>query len=169
MRATWGVVLGAIGISGDGVGGGLINSYANEDTVAGSGTVRAGIRRYQVVVVRRYRDLTINGTVEAFAWNGRAGGVVALDVVGNLSFGAGGAVDVSGQGFRGGMYAQLADDDGLANDITIRTRGEGVAGQPRHMYFRRDIPALPGLSKDVAEGRTTPGAAAYRLLHSLKQ
>ncbi len=141
VRATSGVVLGAIGISGDGVGGGLLNSYANEDTVAGSGTVRAGIRRYQVVVVRRYRDLTINGTVEAFAWNGRAGGVVALDVVGNLSFGAGGAVDVSGQGFRGGMYAQLADDDGLANDITIRTRGEGVAGQPRHMYFRRDIPA----------------------------
>ena len=41
----------------------------------------------------------------------------------------------------------------------------------RH-YFREHPAvhaALPGLSKDVAEGRTTPGAAAYRLLHSLKQ
>lgn len=39
-------------------------------------------------------------------------------------------------------------------------------------HFFREHPvvhaALPGLSRDVAEGRTTPGAAAYRLLHSLK-
>ncbi|MFZ4536040.1 methylmalonyl Co-A mutase-associated GTPase MeaB [Propionivibrio sp.] len=40
----------------------------------------------------------------------------------------------------------------------------------RH-YFREHPAvhvALPGLSRDVAEGRTTPGSAAYRLLYSLK-
>jgi LAO/AO transport system kinase len=40
----------------------------------------------------------------------------------------------------------------------------------RH-YFREHPAvnaALPGLLHDVAEGRTTPGSAAHRLLHSLK-
>ncbi|WP_301102208.1 methylmalonyl Co-A mutase-associated GTPase MeaB [Propionivibrio sp.] len=39
----------------------------------------------------------------------------------------------------------------------------------RHYFREHPVvhAALPGLLHDVAEGRTTPGAAAYRLLHSL--
>ncbi|MFM7023182.1 MAG: T9SS type B sorting domain-containing protein [Flavobacteriales bacterium] len=57
-----------------------------------------------VVRVPRYQSLTINsnGLLSADAWNGNQGGVVVLEVSGNLKIN--GKIDVSEKGFRGGGY-----------------------------------------------------------------
>ncbi|NJS35913.1 MAG: hypothetical protein HC765_04870 [Brachymonas sp.] len=79
-------------VRGNGGGGGLINSYT-QSTGANQNT-------YQVVRVPQLSSATITGELTAPAWNGRSGGVVALDVAGTLTLNAG--INVSQRGFRGG-------------------------------------------------------------------
>ena len=67
-------------------------------------------RRYQVVRVPQYGRATVDGTLTAPAWDGLSGGVVVLDVDGDLRFAgapAGGHVNVDGLGFRGGAGRAL--------------------------------------------------------------
>lgn len=65
------------------------------------------IRRYQVIRVQRYFNLTINAasSVTAPAWNGSTGGMVVLDAANTLT--NNGSVDVTALGFRGGGGKQL--------------------------------------------------------------
>ncbi|KAA3650133.1 MAG: DUF11 domain-containing protein [Proteobacteria bacterium] len=57
----------------------------------------------QVIRIPQFNNLTINAgvTVTATPWNGLVGGVLAMDVAGNLI--VNGSLDVSGFGFRGGV------------------------------------------------------------------
>ncbi|MEM6251356.1 MAG: GEVED domain-containing protein [Cyanobacteria bacterium P01_D01_bin.156] len=111
-----------------------------------SGT--SGQRRFQVIRMPQYYDASITGIVTAAPWNGASGGVVGLDVAKTLTF-AGGTIDVSGQGFRGGgglnvlgdgvalPYPGNTDYVSLATNPYHGSKGEGIAGTPR--YIRNDV------------------------------
>jgi gliding motility-associated-like protein len=66
-----------------------------------------------VVIVRmpRYSSLTINsgGIISADPWNGTVGGIVAIEVEGITTINAGGSIDISGLGFRGGQADNLTN------------------------------------------------------------
>jgi uncharacterized repeat protein (TIGR01451 family) len=120
---------------------GLRNSYQNADAVAGS----TGPRRFQVVRIPQYQNLIVSGVVTADAWNGRTGGILALDVTGKLSFVSSGRLDASGKGFRGGAGQKLLGTSGLTGtDYRVAatgtttvgahaSKGEGTAGTPRYV------------------------------------
>ena len=120
----------------------LVNSYVNADNTGGSSQ---GQRRFQVVRVPQYANLTVNGTISATPWDGASGGVVAMDVAGALTFMGAGQINVDGQGFRGGGARNLLGDSGtptlLDTDVvTLSTRtangskGEGTAGTPKYLF-----------------------------------
>jgi len=58
----------------------------------------------QIIRVPRYVSLTLSGAglITCPTWNGHTGGVVAIEVQGNTSIGAGTSINVVGMGFRGG-------------------------------------------------------------------
>ncbi|KAM3113707.1 beta strand repeat-containing protein [Phormidesmis sp. 146-33] len=116
----------------------LVNSYVNADNTGGSSQ---GQKRFQVVRVPQYANLTVSGTIAATPWNGSTGGVVAIDVVGSTTFTGAGQINVDGQGFRGGGGRQLGGGAGANTDVvslsTINnnaSKGEGVAGTPRYLF-----------------------------------
>ncbi|GAA4038014.1 hypothetical protein GCM10022281_18380 [Sphingomonas rosea] len=134
VRAASAVPLtgGTLTIAG-GTGAGLAYAYTN------AAFATAGQRRFQVVRVPQYADLTLGGTVTATEWNGTSGGVVALDVAGTLNLN-GGTISVSGLGFRGGAGRALAGGTGtntdyrtLASATLNASKGEGIAGTPRFL------------------------------------
>ncbi|UUR08446.1 DUF7933 domain-containing protein [Sphingomonas glaciei] len=134
VRAANGVALtgGTLTLVGGG-GGGLANAYTN----AGFNTV--GQRRFQVIRVPQYADLTLGGTVTGADWNGTSGGVVVLDIAGTLNLN-GGTISAAALGFRGGGGRHLAGGTGLNTDYrTLATnaanagKGEGIAGTPRYL------------------------------------
>jgi uncharacterized repeat protein (TIGR01451 family) len=132
---TVGLAGGTIGVRGAGAAGGLVNAYTNADASATSGQ-----RRYQVIRVPQYASATLSSGLTAAAWNGRTGGVLAIDVAGQLTLG--GAVSVDGLGFRGGAGRQLGGGAGGTNSDyrTLATlgfhgsKGEGLAGTPHYVF-----------------------------------
>ncbi len=91
--ATGPVVGGAIPIEGTGIGNGLINQYVNSNVTTGT----LGFRRYQVIKVPQFSRLTITGEVVSDRWNGRWGGVSALNVRESLDV-QGGSFNADGRG-----------------------------------------------------------------------
>ena len=134
-----------IPIAGSGVSRGLVNSYERQENVGGSER-----RNYQVIRVPQYASMAFSGagSVAALAWNGTIGGVVAVDVAGAISLGAGASTDIrfdaSGRGFRGGA-ARIATGSGVP-DVAFRSaatalpadahgmKGEGIAGTPSFVF-----------------------------------
>jgi len=118
-----------------GSGGGLINSYADANP-----TNSTGQRTFQVIRVPQYTNATVSGTVNALPWNGATGGVLAIDVADRLTF-AGGTLNASGLGFRGGgALAQAGSNNpsntdyrSLATRPAHAAKGEGVAGTPTYV------------------------------------
>ncbi len=115
---------------------GLLNSYttaARDD----SGTARRGQRTFQVVRVPRRASGTLTAGLTASPWNGRTGGILAVDVAGNLALG-GVTVSVDGLGFRGGVGISQAGDGSLddADYMTLDSdtghgrKAEGIACTP---------------------------------------
>jgi uncharacterized repeat protein (TIGR01451 family) len=153
---------GSVSIRGVGTGGGLRYSYTNANA-----TSSAGQRRFQVVRVPQYSSATLGSTLTAADWNGATGGVLVLDVAGNLGLGSA-TVAVNGLGFRGGVARQLAGDGGGSNTdyVNVATndfhggKGEGIAGTPRYIDYN-------GLTTDTgvegypngSTGRGAPGNA----------
>jgi hypothetical protein len=98
-------------------------------TLVSSYTASAAV---QLISVPKYTDVTVNSTVTSTPWNAAQGrgGVVAMQVSGTLTLKA--AIDVSGQGFSGGVAAGSA---GPCPDNTTFTatsndfgaKGEGVS------------------------------------------
>lgn len=95
----------------------------------------------QVVRVPRFVDLTVNSatSVVPAAWNGTTGGVVALEVFGNLVLTGTGMISASGYGFRGGVCDLLtmgsppsaASNKGYCASDDAREgaeKGEGIGG-----------------------------------------
>lgn len=108
----------------------------------------------QVIRVPRYNTLTVDGgTITALPWNGTRGGVVAIEVNGLTSLINGGTIDVTGQGFRGGIldnqtsYAQM--NYAYPNQNGGGDKGESIAGfgpdySPLGGRYGRGAPANGG-------------------------
>lgn len=96
----------------------------------------AGTGATQIIRVPRYASLTINspGVLTTQAWNGTTGGVLVVEVDGNTIINAGGKVDATGLGFRGGSYSNnsaawtLGNMEGSADSREGADKGEGIAG-----------------------------------------
>ena len=88
-----------------------------------------GVSRAQVIVVPRYRDLTVRsgGVVTAHAWDGTTGGVVAFRASGVVDVQLGGAVNADGIGFRG-TPAQSSGREEVV--LRVGEQGEGTGGPP---------------------------------------
>lgn len=152
---------GSVTIVG-GAGGGLLNSY-----VHAAATATEGQKRFQVIRVPQYTNASVTGTVSAMAWNGTTGGVLALDVADRLTF-AGGSLNASGLGFRGGGARQLSgpgsststDYRVAATDPANGAKAEGIAGTP--MYVNNGGALLDtGVDgyPNGSQGRGAPGNA----------
>jgi hypothetical protein len=130
---------GTVQIRGAGSGGGLINSYRQE----AANITAFGQRTYQVVRVPQYTSTTLTGTIRSpGAWNGKSGGIVALDVANTLSL-SNGTVEVQDKGFRGGGGTTNTDTYPVREDEAYRTdgdvarggmKGEGIAGTPLQVF-----------------------------------
>lgn len=151
----------------------LAHTFTNADA-----TSSRGQRRFQVIRLPQYRNATISGTVTAAAWNGRSGGIFALDVADTLTFSGAGKIDVSGQGFRGGggrntvgtgaALPPLPRGNGNTDYVSMSTnpyhgsKGEGIAGTPK--YIRNDVTTTVTINPDEGYpngsfGRGAPGNA----------
>ncbi|MGL5878791.1 MAG: hypothetical protein ACRC2V_13575, partial [Xenococcaceae cyanobacterium] len=87
---------GTLTFQGGGAGGGLVNNYVNA-----APTATRGRRTFQIVRVVQYASLTLGSNITVPDWNGSSGGVLALDIAGDVDFN-GRVIDGSGKGFRGG-------------------------------------------------------------------
>ena len=116
----------------------LANNYVRY--VRPNTTTAQGQRRYQVIRVPQYTNLSLTGDVTAPPWNGETGGVLPLDVAGDLNFN-GYTISMSGRGFRGGGTRVLGGQGGgsnndyrnLATNNYHSSKGEGIAGTPRYV------------------------------------
>ncbi|AII50397.1 T9SS type A sorting domain-containing protein [Hymenobacter sp. APR13] len=117
---------------------GVTNSYVNQDY---NGTL-TGQRRFQVIRVPQYSSLSVSGTVTGAAWNGRVGGVLALDVTGKTTFATGASLNMDAKGFRGGGGRNLAGSTAYNSSVFLApaanaahaSKGEGYAGTPQYTY-----------------------------------
>jgi murein DD-endopeptidase MepM/ murein hydrolase activator NlpD len=73
----------------------------------------------QVVEIERYHNATIDGTIVAPAWNGTTGGILALDITGELK--VNGSINVNAAGYRGGSVR-------TNNSPDMGHTGEGYPG-----------------------------------------
>ncbi|QNE41428.1 T9SS type A sorting domain-containing protein [Hymenobacter sp. NBH84] len=103
-------------------------------------TSTAGQRRFQVVRVPQYGNLTLSATITALPWDGSTGGILALDVAGTLNLN-GFTINATGAGFRGGAgrVQTTANGDDLSYVTTAASnnnaqKGEGIAGTPQYVF-----------------------------------
>ena len=137
-RYEYAVATNTVGAAGGTINlaGGLTRGpYTN---AAATGT--QGQRRFQVVRVPQYASTTLTSGLTAAPWNGATGGILAVDVAGNLGLG-GATIDVSGLGFRGGQGRGLGGGTGTDTDYrnpaaqnVHGSKGEGMAGTPRYLW-----------------------------------
>lgn len=162
----------AVVVSGTGPGAGLQFAYHYRDPVDRADQGRA---RWQLVRVPQYRDLTLAGDLQAAPWNGATGGVLALDVRGELAL-AGHRLDVTGKGFRGGAALPLAGALGAPGDYRYvapsaqnladrygqhGSKGEGLAGTPRWLFVQNQrVETLPDAGRNSSDGY--PGGSMAR-------
>jgi LPXTG-site transpeptidase (sortase) family protein len=133
--ATGPVSGGSVPIRGDGGGNGLVYTYTSAAANATDGQ-----RTFQVVRVPQYSTATLSSALTVLPWNGSVGGVLAIDVAGELTLG--GTVSVDAMGFRGGGGRQLGGSGGFQDPeyVTLSTgipngaKGEGIAGTPILVY-----------------------------------
>ncbi|MGP0020696.1 MAG: C25 family cysteine peptidase [Candidatus Sulfotelmatobacter sp.] len=145
VTATGPIAAGVVPIKGAGPTNGLVFAYTAAAASAGKGQ-----STFQVVLVPQYLSASL-GALVATPWNGTTGGIVALDIAGQLNLN-GGSVIVDGQGFRGGAGMQLtgaagsnadywhvspATYTGVAEGGVDGSKGEGVAGTPEWVEFNQ--------------------------------
>ena len=159
----------------------LVSNLLNTYTSAAANSAM-GQRTFQVVRVPQYSSATLTGTVTTPPWNGSSGGVVAIDVGGQLTWG-GGTIDVAGRGFRGGG-GQASRSDATASTPALTstdyvsaigagtinlagagsvpngTKGEGVAGSPI-LVFNPTTPNNNSAGAVVLSGGTDGISAGY--------
>lgn len=158
---TVGAAGGTLNFTAVGAGSGLVYAYTNANA-----TATMGQRRYQVVRVPQYTTATLGATLTAAAWNGTTGGILALDIAGDLALGST-TVNVNGLGFRGGAGLQraggVASNDDYRNVIGTNVhgiKGEGIAGTPEWVLdsgVNTDVGPVGYPNGDFARG--APGTA----------
>jgi hypothetical protein len=129
-------------VRGDGANSGVRHSYLSREPARVDDPGRAS---WQLVRVPQYEHLTLTGDLRVLPWDGRTGGVLALDVRHTLDL-AGHRLRVDGAGFRGGAALSLVGALGSEDDYRYRapgvaelaaafgqhaSKGEGLAGTPR--------------------------------------
>jgi gliding motility-associated-like protein len=124
---------GLLLLEGECAGGGLLHTYVNQEATAVSGQ-----RRFQVVRVPRFHSLHLTEHIVSAAWNGSAGGVLALHVADTLFF-DNYSIDASGSGSRGGYQNVQPSGNNIADYVTTSEgissgKGEGIAGTPRFLW-----------------------------------
>lgn len=175
VTATGPVAAGSVPIKGAGPTSGLVFAYTSA-----AATATKGRSTYQVVLVPQYLSATV-GAIVASPWNGTTGGIVALDIAGQLNLG-GGTIIVDGQGFRGGAGMQLTGGIAGATNADYRltaptaytgsavagvdgSKGEGVAGTPEWVesggtYLQTTTTiGYPNGTTDGSMARGAPGNA----------
>jgi uncharacterized repeat protein (TIGR01451 family) len=173
VTATGPISGGSVPIKGAGPTTGLVFAYT-----AAAASATKGQSTYQVVVVPQYLSASL-GAVVATPWNGSTGGIVALDIAGQLNLN-GGSVVVDGQGFRGGAGMQLVGGVAGALNSDYRqtspttytgaaggatgidaSKGEGVAGTPEWVEFNQTFlqtTTTIGYPNGTADGSMARGA-----------
>jgi uncharacterized repeat protein (TIGR01451 family) len=152
---------GAVTFSGAGPGGGVLNTYTE---AAASGV--QGKSTFQVIRVPQYQTATLSSTLAPLAWNGTLGGVLAIDIAGQLTLG--GTVSANALGFRGGAGRQLLGGTGASqNDyVTLATfaangsKGEGIAGTPRYLANAAISAVIDTTFEGLPNGSYARGAPA---------
>lgn len=115
----------------------LLNNYTANGTVL-------------IIRVPRYNTLTVNsgGILTTTPWNGVSGGILAVEVLGATTVNAGGSIDVSGLGFRGGLAYNAStvitgsDRYADANRVEGAEKGEGIAGS--QAYYQANFEGMFG-------------------------
>lgn len=141
-------------------GAGLTYSY-----VRAAATSSKGQSTFQVIRIPQYSSATLSSTLTAAPWDGTSGGILVLDVAGNLT--AAGTVSVDGLGFRGGGAQQWNGGAGSQTDYrtsasitTNGSKGEGIAGTPRYVYDGSTVnDTLTDGYPNGSMGRGAPGNA----------
>ncbi|MEL7297112.1 MAG: hypothetical protein AAGJ86_05585, partial [Pseudomonadota bacterium] len=137
--ATGPVTGGSIPIEGQGAGNGLVNDYINSDTT----TATLGFRRYQIIKVPQFAELNLSGEIVSDRWNGRWGGITAINVREDMSL-AGGSFNADGRGFRGGQFFPERSDNTGTPAGNFGFKGEGIAGLPQRLFSRVLLAEDPG-------------------------
>ncbi len=116
-------------------GAALQKTYVQADP-----TFNSTRRSFQIVRVPQYANLTLGGQLNALAWNGFNGGLIAVDVTKNTNF-AGQTVYVAAQGFRGAGGRASGAVNGINpfryNDGPGQAhagKAEGIAGTPPLLF-----------------------------------
>ncbi len=133
---------GTLTFMGAGPGNGAQYAYTNS-----AATPAQGQRRFQVIRVPQYTNVLVNAGLGVYRWNGSAGGVLVMDVLGDVNMNSQ-TIDLSAYGFRGGGMVQ---EQGPANGVietdhvhnangSMGMKGEGVAGTPRFVFERYAAP-----------------------------
>ncbi|MEO1385742.1 MAG: DUF11 domain-containing protein [Cyanobacteria bacterium J06634_6] len=139
VRATNSVPLsgGTLTFVGGSANDGTINGYVNADP-----TATRGRRTFQVIRMVQYASLSLTSDITVPDWNGQVGGVLGLDIAGDMNFN-GFTIDGTARGFRGGFIPNDPSNTSGANrndyvlpgDSTEGSgKGEGIAGTPRYMW-----------------------------------
>jgi uncharacterized repeat protein (TIGR01451 family) len=126
---------GTLTFSGAGPGGGILNTYTKAAYSAGV----QGQRAFQVIRVPQYQSASLSSSLAPIAWNGTVGGVLVMDISGQLTLG--GTVSADSLGFRGGAGRKLGGGAGgsqndyvtLASFAANGSKGEGIAGTPQYL------------------------------------
>lgn len=121
----------------------LRNTYYNSEAESDQTAMR-----YQIVKVARYNDLTLTGNITAQPWNGKTGGVLAIDVAGTLNLN-GKTISADGAGFRGGAgFNWLGTANDRTSDVPCAVsnenspyayKGEGIGGTPAKVYANGSV------------------------------
>lgn len=145
----------------------LVNQYRYQD--AGASTAQ---KRYQVIRTLQFASATTTVPIIAPYWDGKTGGVVAMDVRDTLTLqdqaieGQSAAIFVAGKGFRGGFGRNLTGPADGASDLDYArsstsnwhgSKGEGFIGTPRYVALKTG--AL-GTATWGANGTNVPTALA---------
>ncbi|HEV3086303.1 MAG TPA: hypothetical protein VGX96_03675 [Candidatus Elarobacter sp.] len=145
---------GSVTITGTN-GGGLNHAYTT-----GSGA------HFQVIRVPQYVSPTIGAGLGPLAWNGTAGGVLAIDISNILNGGT--TIVADAKGFRGGQGRALAGDATTGNGdwVNLDTKnahgikGEGTAGTPGLVYANGTGSTVTNTYPALGDtGRGAPGNA----------
>lgn len=133
---------GRIGVRGSGPDGGIRYHYRSQEPRQRGDQGRL---RWQAVRVPQFDSLTLSGDLLALPWDGRSGGVLALDVRDSLRL-DGHDLRAATTGFRGGaglsLFGAVGDDSDYryvapgplerqAGYGQHASKGEGLAGTPR--------------------------------------
>ncbi len=111
-----------------------------------------GSSHAQVVRVNHYTDVTVQsgGVLSAPAWDGNTGGILVFRASGRLTVEAGGLIEATGRGFRGGEGAYSRGQ---------AYQGEGIAGIGGASYLANSNGGGGGWGDDFSGGGGGHGSA----------